>query len=363
MKKKLLLAWMLTKRLYKKPAFLALLLLIPLLVVAFGGIAGEESGLVTVALYIPEDAAAVRPLLESELLVFLDCDSPEEAENKVRYGKADAAWIFPENLEKRLEIFCLAPGKTDAIVRVVQREDSTLLRMAYEKLSGSLITLAGPVLYEQFARENGLEHLSREALLQFYAAASPDEPLFRFEDSGSAVTVTYLTAPVRGLLAVVCVLAALAAAMFFNEDLQKGTFAAIPFSRLPLLEICCQMICLIQVGLICLIALVASGLAELRWAEVVTMALYLPCCAGFAMVLRSIFPRNEWLGAILTVLTVVMIGLCPIFFDMKIVPFLPFLLPPTYYIRGSYDSMFWLYAAAYTLGCGVCMLPRFLRKR
>ena len=112
-----------------------------------------------------------------------------------------------------------------------------------------------------------------------------------------------------------------------------------------------------------MVATIASGLAPFTGGELLTMALYLPCCAGFAMVLRSIFPRNEWLGAILTVLTVLMIGICPVFFDLKMVPFLQFLLPPTYYIRGLYDSVYWIYAGIFIAACALLILPRVLKRR
>ena len=50
MKKALLWLWMLTKRLYKKPTFLVILVLIPALVLCYSAAAKEESGMITVAL-------------------------------------------------------------------------------------------------------------------------------------------------------------------------------------------------------------------------------------------------------------------------------------------------------------------------
>ena len=50
MKRLLMWFWMLSKRLYKKPTFLVLMLLIPLCVGIFAGAAQEESGFVHIAL-------------------------------------------------------------------------------------------------------------------------------------------------------------------------------------------------------------------------------------------------------------------------------------------------------------------------
>ena len=345
--------WLLTKRLYKKPAFLALLVLIPLLVVAFGGAAQEESGVVTVALYLPEDASHLH--LDSQLIRYLSCSTPEEAEDQVRYGKADAAWVFPEDWRQRLEAFCQA--KDRPIVAVFQRENTSLLRLATEKLSGALAVEAGPILYEQFAKEIGLE-LSEEALMAYYENAAPESGLFRFSEAETALPVTYLTAPVRGLLAVVALLAALAAAMFFTEDLQKGTFAAVSYSGLPLLEAGCQLICLAQVAAVSLLALTLSGMAAASGRELASAALYMLCCGSFAMALRRLFPKNEGLGGLLMPLTVTVIGICPVFFDLGFLRPIQLLLPPTYYIHSLTDGRYLAYMALYTALCAVlCLLP------
>lgn len=352
--------WLLTKRLYKKPAFLGLLLLIPLLVLCFGTAAKQESGVVRIALYAD---AQVTPLLESQLLRCIPCASPQEAEELVRYGKADGAWIFPEDWETRLEVFCAAPRQAQPVVQVLQREDTPILRLAREKLSGALTVLASPVLYERFARENGLEDLDAQALLAYYEGAAPKMDLFHFSDFDTAVPVTYLTAPVRGLLAVVLVLAGLATAMFFTGDLQKGTFAAQPITRLPLLEAGCQLICLVNLGAVTLAALTLSGMAVLTLRELAVTGLYVLCCGSFSMLLRTIFPKNEQLGATLTALSVAMVGICPVFFDLAQLRPLQLLLPPTYYIRGLHSNAWLGGMVLYTLTCLLLTLPKHLFKK
>jgi len=339
--------WLLTKRLYKKPAFLGILLLIPALVLCFGMAAGQESGVVTVALYATDERVA--PLLNSELLRYIPCQSAGEAEDLVRYGKADAAWCFPADWEARLEAFCKEPQQAEPVVQVAQREDTPILRLAREKLSGALTVLAAPILYGDFAREQGLTGLSQQELLDYYEAAAPESGLFRFADAQTATTVTYLTAPVRGLLATVTVLAGLAMSMYFTADLQKGVFSAVPHTRLPWLEAGVQLICLVNISAVTLPALALSGMAALTWLEFAAAGLYCLCCAGFSLLLRSLFPRQ--LGAMLTALTVAMVSICPVFFDIARLRPLQLLLPPTYYLQ-SLHAPIWLGAMAlYTLAC------------
>lgn len=347
--------WLLTKRLYKKPAFLALLLLIPALVLCFSMAAKQESGMVTVAVYATD--ARIAPLLDSQLLRYRACQSPREAEDMVRYGHADAAWIFPEELDQRLADYCRDPSTP--VAQVFQREDTPVLRLAREKLSGALTVLAAPVIYEAFAREQGLENLTREELLAFYEAAAPEGGLFHFADVDTAAPVTYLTAPVRGLLAIVTVLAGLAMGMFFTDDLQKGTFSAVPLSRLPWLEAGCQGICLVNVSIVSFLALTLSGMAALTWREVAVSGVYVLCCGSFAMLLRTLFPKNQQLGASLTALTVAMVGICPVFFDLSQLRVLQLLFPPTYYLQSLHSNGWLLAMAGYTLLCFLLTLPKY----
>ena len=76
-------AVILNKRLLKKPSFLVILLLVPLLVLLLGMAAKEESGMLTIALAMEDktDSTAteiVSALLKDNGLVhFVDTDSPK----------------------------------------------------------------------------------------------------------------------------------------------------------------------------------------------------------------------------------------------------------------------------------------------
>ena len=128
--------WLLQKRLLKKPAFLAILLLIPLLVGAMSLVStGESSGILSVALVAQNsDDPLSREILStltgsSKLMVFTVCDSPAQASELVETGRADAAWIFPDGLQEKMEAFINHIHARNAFVVVVQREDNVLLRL------------------------------------------------------------------------------------------------------------------------------------------------------------------------------------------------------------------------------------------
>ena len=57
-------------------------------------------------------------------------------------------------------------------------------------------------------------------------------------------------------------------------------------------------------------------------------------------------------GVMIPLLIVAMLLVCPVFFDLGALRMVQFLLPPTYYINGVYNTRYILYMAVYTLGCG-----------
>ena len=96
--------FLLNKRLYKKPVFLLILALIPALVLGYGQLAQEDSGVLTIALAQKGEDPLARDIMQelkdsSALLRFVICDTPEMAEKMVNESKADGAWIFDDDLE------------------------------------------------------------------------------------------------------------------------------------------------------------------------------------------------------------------------------------------------------------------------
>ena len=119
---------LLTKRLLRRPGYLAVLLLVPLFARRLSLCRQQDSGAVTVALVLadPEDpvAAATAERLEAGESV-LRCErvsSEEEARARVRSGKADAAWLLDGDLTAKLRDY-VRYGRGGCIT-VVERGDS-----------------------------------------------------------------------------------------------------------------------------------------------------------------------------------------------------------------------------------------------
>lgn len=353
---------LLTKRLYKKITFLAILLLIPALVLGYSATAGEDSGMMTVALAQRGQDTLAEELIasfddSSQLIRYVVCESAREAEDLVRGGKVDMAWIFMDGLEARLEAFLAQPSEKNAMVDVLLREDDVTLRLAREKLSGVLYRQLSQRLYIAFVRENvpELAVLSDAELMEHYRTRDITDDLFAFDETDPSManvqTVHYLTAPVRGLLAVVIVLCGLATAMYYIQDSRRGTFAWVSARRKPAVELGCQLVSLVNVTAVVLIALALAGHTGDLLRELVTALLYCLCCASFCMLLRRLCGSVRILGTLLPLLMVVMLVVCPVFFDFGVLRSAQYLFPPTYYINAIYNTKYLLLMAAHT---GVC---------
>ena len=353
-----LLMWfaMLSKRLYKKPTFLVLMVLIPALVLGYVFVSGGESGVLTVGLACEEaDPITQEIFLElqssSELMAFQICPDPESAKTLLEGGKLDAVWIFPGNMAEKIEAFAKQPTSSNAFITVLEREDTTTLMLAREKLNGVIYPYVSQRVYVHFLRDLApeLDHLSDEELLAYYNATSLSDELFSFEGaSGPQNDGSFLLSPLRGLLGTLILLCSLSAAMFYIRDMENGTFAWVSKRWQLLPELGCQMTSSLHIAAVCLLCLALSGLAGKLWIELLLVLLYSLCCSVFAMALRRLCGSLKSLGTILPLIIVVVLVICPIFFDLGAMRQLQFLLPPTYYINAIYDSRYLLYMAGYT---------------
>lgn len=353
-----LLLW---KRLYKKITFLLLLAMIPALVISYDMVSQEDSGLVTVALATQGDT--VEPLTRSvwddlqssKVMLFVECESPEAARELVLQGDADVAWIFAEDLEEKIYDFAARRSRKSAFVTVLEPENRIALNLMREVLSGVMFPHCAEALYMIYIRENApeLDHLSDEELLYYYRNTEFTEGLFAFTDmEGNPVDQTqthYLLTPVRGMLAVVIVLSGLATAMYYIRDTENGTFAWIPQRRQTAVELGCQLISVVNVSLVVLLSLTLAGQAVSLGRELLVTVIYSLCAAAFAMLIRRLSRGIRGLGMITPLLVVVMLVICPVFFDLGALRQVQYLFPPTYFINAAYNDHYLMVMGVYTL--------------
>lgn len=351
---------LLNKRLYRKVTFLGLLLLIPVLVLSFYVAVGQPGGIVTVALAqedildVTADALISELMSDSKVIRFQKA-TPQEALELVKTGKADSAWIFPENTASHIADFAM--GEETGFIRVIEREQSVTLRLAREKLSGALYSPVARNLYLQHLREYIPESVSDEQLLSYLDKTHVNGDLFAFYDANGNLreaTGNFLTTPLRGLLAVLTLVCAVVTAMYYQKDQEAGRFSLLPERHMALTELAYQAVSAANMMLVILISLLCTGMYHKLWQELILFALYGLCCCLFGMLLRRIF--HNLLPAMLPGLIAVLLVIPPVFFDLAGLRSLQLLLPPTYFIQGGYNPRYLCYLAIYDVIVGVLIL-------
>ena len=362
--------WLMTKRLYKKPTFLVLLLLIPALVLGYGAVAQQDSGVVRIALATHDresDLAqnAMDKLSSSKVIFFHRCDTPQQAQDMVHTGQADAAWIFMDDLEHRVAEFIRRPLYKNAFVQIIERQSSVPLTLTREKLAGVLFACYSPMFYLQYIRTEcpELAEVSDAELMTYYDNFSMNGKLFSFTmlDGTDAEQLmeeaNYLTFPVRGMLAVVVTLCGLAGAMYDMRDRRLGTFGWVAARRRPLVRFASISVCVANVAVAMVIALVLFG-ASVHWLrETVLLVLYILCVSAFSLLVGRLCGNEKVLGMCMPVLVVVMLAICPVLLDSGRFYRLALLFPPTYYVNGVYNDTALVQMLLYS---GICLVLYWL---
>lgn len=372
-----LLKWllMLNKRLYKKTAFVVILALIPIFVLAFSFVAERDSGFLNIILVRTDSSDAVSSQVVNELLSedsiinFTESSSTDEALDAVKTGRADEVWIFPADTQEKINQF--AQTNSDSVITIVAREQTVFLRLSHEKLTAALYKYCAKAYYVDFARTNvpKLDSLTDEELIQYFDETSISEELFVFgspnisASTENAPKTNYLTSPIRGLLSILVVLCGMAAVLYYMQDENLGTFSRVSLTGRNFVAFGCVIIAVFNVAAVVLVSLFAAGLASSIFKELLNLVLYSVCCTVFCMVLKQFFKNIRLYGSVIPLFTVVMIAVCPVFFDFRGLLCIQLLFPPTYYVNAVYDNKYLLYMVVYSLtGAVIYFLLQKMKK-
>lgn len=340
---------LLQKRLLKDKSFQLILLLIPLFVLSLQFLSKEESGIVHIALAQENDNDALAKEICADLmnsggvLRFTEAETPGEAVELVKNGTCDSAWIFPEDTAEEVQKFARRKFIDAAVVTVVQREENVITRLAREKLYGALYSHCSYALYDAYLTKEVPEaqNLPEDEKREIYENIFQAEDLFQYiyaDGNEPKAETSYLLTPVRGFLAVLTVVGALAASMLYRKDLDNGAFVWLPERKQSRYAVLYTVTAVLDVGILVVFALVLSGMSVSLIRECVLMLLFILCCSGFAMLIRLITGRNMVLGSCIPLFAVLMTVTCPVFFHLKALNWLGALFPPYAYISAVYND-------------------------
>lgn len=353
LRKMLLWYFMLSKRLLKKYTFLLLLCAIPLLVIGMQVVSKQDSGMLTIVLCkgnAEDDLSSkiVNDLLtNSGIINYQVIDDREEAYKEVVSGRADAAWFFPDKMQEKLDAYATGDYSVK-LLHIVEREDNVALQLSREKLYGSMYSHVSYSIYRNYITYELLEGVapSDDILYENFEATRVEGDLFEFsyanerDDAGEAEDASYLTTPLRGMLALVIVLCGLAAAMYYLQDERNGVFARVPLDGRKKYFYAYEFTAMIYAGIAVLVALWCSGIFTKAVVELRNMALFILASSAFCSIVTKLCGKIQRLGTSIPILMLLMFVLCPVFFAVKSLKWFQYLLPPFYYLNSIHNDFY-----------------------
>ena len=384
---------LLNKRILKQPMFLVLLALVPALVLGIHVISRSPGSLVTVAL-APENAddpvssGIIRELCRgsSAAVRYYACRDRDELKSEIAAGNARMGCLLPDSIQDLFDAYAAQEGSgltggalqmlgsifgaksaalTDHPIICYTATNDIVSKLTREHLYGRISRhLEAAVLKNWLLSHPEIGDLTDEER-EAYALSIMDENRIDYDFfelsylDGETITDEeiegYIASPMRGLLAALLTLTALAAVLFLCADLRNGRFVWIDPRRRPLFCFGYILIPMADVGIAVYLALLLSGTFTSWQKELPALLLFVLCASGFANLLRILLRRIPLIASSVPILLCACLFLTPVFMDLKIAEPVQILLPPYLYLKsihGLYPpgAMF-LYAAAAFAAC------------
>lgn len=350
--------WLIQKRLLCKCSFLLMLILPLLFAAGLGRLAKEESGIAAIALYVPKDDPTAEQVEErllgrDSIFRFVSCESGEKAVEMVETGEADAAWLFSDEMGETLRELA-GKRRVRPLVTVVERKDSVPLILSREVLSAAVYPAFSYAFYESYVTQDlGFTELTDETIRQTYESVAVTGSLFEpvYADGSSVETadLSYVRAPLRGILAIWLVFLGLAAVLLFMQDEERGVYGRLSGAGRFLAFYGVGGVFVLDGTVILLLCCKLGGVFTDLLREVVCAAVFACCVLAFANLLRLLCRTPRWIGVVLLPLGAVMFALCPIFLDLQNVRAGKRLLPPWYYLQSIYNTRYLYEMAVYAV--------------
>lgn len=353
--------FMLTKRLLLQRSFIILLLIIPCSIFLLKMVTSQESGIVHIMLCNEGNdeiaTGVVKRLIEEDSVIkFSVCDSSDAARDSVIYNKADAAWIFSSDFSDKANEFISHNNFDEPFIKIIERESTTTLRIAKEKLFGTLYRDFSYLIYENFVYSElvSQEKVTKDVVKEYYDSLQKGGQIVQIERLGeiksdSNSNTNYLTAPIRGILSLMVLLCTLDATLYFLKEQAQGKFSWLPVNKriVPAFASCFSAALLSSTAMF--ITIQFTGMSTKNLNEICALFLYCASLAGFCVIISLFFRSVGKFGAIIPALLIIALALSPIFFNMKILRPVRLLLPTYYYLHSIYNSKYYLYILFYCI--------------
>ena len=257
MKRVLMFTGLFAKRLLKKPTFLIILLLMPVLTVALKFLIAQDSDIIKAAIYNPSGNEKLEEVVDKLVtdggaISYYEVDSLEQLKVDVLTNNAECGFVFNEGLYD-----ALVQEKAENAIPLYKSTKSTMEDIAKEEVFVALYHTYAPDLLLRYMDESGFyEGMSvseKDERIKFM-----EEDFLLYVDDGGAFKIVYnddftgkvveedvheiaddrdyLLRPVMGTVALFVMMAALAGAIFKNIDEKKGVYASMGYKSRPFIN-------------------------------------------------------------------------------------------------------------------------------
>lgn len=339
------------RRIFRKPSFVAALLLPVLLLVALGLFRpkADESTLL-VGIYPQTPSAKTELFMEalSEIqnppVSFVRAESLSQLEDLVAAARWECGYILPADFDARL-----ASGEFEQIITRVTSPATTMEMLSNTSVSAALLSLATQQVAEGYLDEAGI--VSEEEFLSLLESGRIDAPpffasfevLFTHSSVQPSDNTVSMTGPLCLLISFAVFLFFILSSIFMTDDLRNGFFeraGAICGPNKVLLSFPFSMFLLGALQALVLVfgaQVIEAGFLQSPQFSIMAIVFYLLLLSALSFFIAVVLKRKEILIALIPFVLLAGLLLSPIFVDIP--HYIPVLypislaLPPSLFIR------------------------------
>ena len=356
---------LMTKRLMKKPSFIIILVLLPVILVMYRFIITEDDATIRACIYVPEGSEEFTAKLADDLVTadfqakFYLVDSEDDLYSDVIAGRAEVGYILPKDVRERF-----LTKNWDGAVTMVVSDSSQMAPFVNEFVTVVIYTdMMEEYITDYLVNRSGLTFedgdirpLIRESLRKHAGSGSLFDISYRDYYKNEEVSreevmsENYLMKPIRGTVALFVLLAGLAGLVFWFQDNAEGRFKVMSHEKRPVINYGSLLLPTALSAIVGMVCIIIAGLCGNIFYELLTMLLYVIFVTGVCEIIRVIVPNVNAVCAAIPILAIASYLCCPILIDLKkvlpVVSYLRKILPPDYYLETFNGTKLWVLAAA-----------------
>ena len=345
----LIIKWLFIKRLIKNPAFVCILIIMPLLVTVFNKVNTTEEKRILVGVYNEEEALSklVCENLKNKdgFIKFLIYKSKEEMIEGVETKKLECGYIFPPDFKERLDNY-----KIKRCITCIESPSTILSSISDEVVFASIIRAYGKYIAVNFAKENNVyvgdgisnsDNISKN-YERFNVPGKTFYIDYKYIESDRAnsaeVKDKTMTYTIHGIVSILILISGLFGAVKWFADEKKGLYSAFNTVEKIIIGFISILAPAVVMALSGIVTIYLSNTYTYMSREFIGIGLYTLLVCGFSYSLKLMVKSGTDICIILPVITIGSLIFCPVFIDVsKFIPFISYVnkfFPTFYYLNG-----------------------------